>query len=249
MNDRPLQSPDASLPCSAPSGYELTRETVLNGTMRAFLAAADPSLRLTTPEENRASIEAMLSSRPDGGGDVWLFAYGSLIWNPMIHFAERSVATVRGYHRRFCLWTHLGRGSLAAPGLTLGLEHGGACRGVAYRIAAAEAQQELEIVWGREMITGAYCPRWVRMTADSPQKATWAISFVINRSHARYAGLLPEERVAKVIAEARGPLGACATYLFNTATHLAELGIPDRHLLRLRDRVGKELRRLNKEPG
>jgi cation transport protein ChaC len=86
------------------------------------------------------------------------------------------------------------------------------------------------------------------MTTLSPPEAGWAIAFVINRSHARYAGMLPEEKVASVIAGARGPLGACATYLFNTTTHLAQLGIPDRHLERLRNRVAEELRRLKVEP-
>jgi cation transport protein ChaC len=221
---------DTSLP-----PFELTREAILSGAIRRRIAAADPSLRLRTDEENRASIAAMLAARPDGGGDVWLFAYGSLIWNPTVHFLERRVATVRGWHRRFCLWTHMGRGTEACPGLTLALERGGMCRGVAFRIAAAEAEAELEVVWRREMVTGAYRARWVRMiTAEG---TGWAIAFVINRGHERYAGLLPESRVAETIAAARGPLGACATYLFNTVAHLEALGVHDRRLARLRQDV------------
>jgi cation transport protein ChaC len=219
--------PDTPLP-----SFELTREAILDGAIRRRVAAADPSLRLVSDEENRASIAAMLAARPDGGGDLWLFAYGSLIWNPTIHFVERRVATVRGWHRRFCLWTRLGRGTEACPGLTLALERGGLCRGVAFRIAADAAETELEVVWRREMLTGAYRARWVRMTtAEGPG---WAIAFVINRGHEHYAGLLPESRVVETIAAARGPLGACATYLFNTVAHLEALGVHDHRLVRLR---------------
>ena len=219
--------------------YEISRESVLKGVIRDYIRAADPSLPLVSDEAQCASVAAMLAGRPDGGGpdggDVWLFAYGSLIWNPMIHFSEREVVTVAGYHRRFCLWTHLGRGSPAVPGLTLGLEPGGACRGVAFRIAAAAAQAELELVWRREMITNAYCPRWVRMAA--PGRRGWAVAFIVNRRHPHYAGLVPEDRVVKAIARARGPLGPCAAYLFNTVEHLSALGVHDRQLCRLRNRV------------
>jgi glutathione-specific gamma-glutamylcyclotransferase len=219
--------------------HEINREAMLKGTIRDYIKAADPSLQLSSDEELRASVASTLAARPDGTGDVWLFAYGSLIWNPMIHFVEQRVATVPGYHRRFCLWTHLGRGSPAAPGLILGLERGGACRGVAYRIAAALAQDELELVWRREMATNAYCPRWVRIATKEGRG--WAIAFVINSQHQRYAGLLPEDKIVESIARARGPLGTCATYLFNTAAHLEALGIRDPSLLRLRDRVAAAL--------
>lgn len=223
--------------------HELNREALLKGTIREHIRASDPTMELASDEEHRASVAAILAARPDGGGDVWLFAYGSLIWNPIIHFVERRLVTVRGYHRRFCLWTHLGRGSPEAPGLILGLEHGGACRGVAYRIAAALAQEELELVWRREMLTNVYRPRWVKFTA--PEGGGAAIAFLINTAHPRYAGLLPEDQVVESIARARGSLGACATYLFNTADHLAALGIRDRQLSRLQERVKARIESLN----
>jgi len=218
--------------------FHLTRETVLGDSIRALVQAADPDMRLVTPEEHRASIAAMLAERPDSG-DVWLFGYGSLMWNPLVHYTERRVGTVKGYHRCFCLWTHLGRGTMEKPGLMLGLEPGGSCRGVAFRLAEELAAQELEIVWRREMLTSAYAPRWMRLdTAGGPLHA---VAFRINRTHSRYAGRLPEDRIIASIAEAHGPLGACATYLFNTVAHLEELGIRDRRLIRLRDRVAATL--------
>lgn len=212
----------------------LTRETILNDSIRAFVQAADPMLRVLSPDEHHASIQMALTQRP-GQGDVWLFAYGSLIWNPLIHYVEKRIGTVRGYHRCFCLWSHSARGTAAKPGLMLGLERGGSCRGVAFRIAEAAAAQELDIVWRREMITGAYAPRWV--TVATTEGPVHALAFLINRSHTRYAGRLPEDRVIASIAEAQGPLGDCATYLFNTVAHLEELGIRDRRLSHLRDRV------------
>ncbi|HEX7968360.1 MAG TPA: gamma-glutamylcyclotransferase [Stellaceae bacterium] len=212
----------------------LTREAILGDSLRALVQATDPEARLLSPEQQRASLQAVLDQRPEGG-DVWLFAYGSLIWNPLIHYAEKRVGTVHGYHRCFCLWSHTGRGTRAKPGLMLGLERGGACRGIAYRIAEAQAAAELEVVWRREMLTGAYAPRWV--TAVTKEGPLQAIAFLINRRHERYAGRLPEDRIIASIAEAQGPLGACATYLFNTVAHLEELGIRDRRLIRLRDRV------------
>ncbi len=218
--------------------FELTREAILGDGIRALLQAMDPELTLLTPEEHRASITDVLQQRPDSG-DVWLFAYGSLIWNPLIDFVEKRVATARGYHRCFCLWSRTGRGTAAKPGLTLGLERGGCCRGVAYRIAEGKAAQELEVIWRREMLTGAYAPRWVKL--DTAPAELHAIAFLTNRGHTRYAGRLPEDRIIAAIAEAHGPLGACATYLFNTVAHLEALGIGDRRLKRLRDRVAARI--------
>jgi cation transport protein ChaC len=230
----------------APPSLSLTREAILGDSLRALVQAADPEARCISAEEHKASIEAVLAERAEEGGDVWLFAYGSLIWNPLIHFVEKQVGTVHGYHRCFCLWSHTGRGTKAKPGLVLGLERGGACRGIVYRIAERLAAEELEVVWRREMLTGAYAPRWVPVVTKAG--AVQAIAFLINREHARYAGKLPEDRIIASIAEAHGPLGACATYLFNTVAHLEELGIHDRRLERLRDRVRARLDESGRTP-
>jgi cation transport protein ChaC len=193
---------------------------------------------LLTEEERRASLAAFLAARPSRG-DLWLFAYGSLIWNPLIFFEEKRVGTVRGWHRSFCLWTQSGRGTKARPGLTLGLEPGGSCCGLAFRIAESESARELDIVWRREMLTGVYLPRWVGV--ESAEGRFDAVAFRVNRAHPRYAGRLPEETVVAAIAAAQGPLGACATYLFNTVQHLEELGVTDRRLSHLSTRVAARL--------
>lgn len=214
---------------------ELTRESIADGSMRRWLTSADPTLKVWSDQEHAASIAKMLAERPDAAGDVWVFAYGSLIWNPTIHSLERCRGEVRGYHRRFCLWTHLGRGTVDCPGLMLALERGGSCRGVVYRIAEALAPDELLILWKREMVTGAYQPRWVK--AATPNGPVAAIAFTMNARHERYAGRLPEAHVASVIARAEGALGPCCHYLFSTVQHLRELGIRDHQLERIARQV------------
>jgi cation transport protein ChaC len=221
---------------------KLTRESIMDGSVRRWLTKADPSLKVATDEEHVASIAAMLKARPEAPGDVWIFAYGSLIWNPTIHTLERRCAELRGYHRRFCLWTHLGRGTPDCPGLMLALERGGSCRGIAYRIAESQAEHELMILWRREMVTGAYQPRWVKTV--TPEGPVAAIAFTMNAKHERYAGRLPDAQVVAVLAHAEGPLGSCSKYLFSTVEHLRELGIRDRGMERLAHEV-EALRRLS----
>ena len=146
---------------------------------------------------------------------------------------------MRGYHRRFCLWTRLGRGTPENPGLTLGLDRGGSCRGVVYRIAEEAMQSELNLIWRREMFTNAYDPQWVKVVTK--EGAVDAIAFVINRDYPRYARV-EEDRVVDTIATAKGRMGECSTYLFNTVDHLQQLGIRDPVLERLRDRVRERQR-------
>jgi cation transport protein ChaC len=212
----------------------LTRENIRAGHVQRMIAAANPGLKLLSEAEIRASLDTLLGA-PGAPHEIWVFGYGSLIWNPAFEFVEQRVAQVHGFHRRFCLWTHLGRGTIATPGLMLALVPGGSCRGVAYRIAADAVQTELEILWRREMIGGSYLARWITLrTPDGPVRA---IAFTINRANERYAGRLTEETMATAIAAATGQLGPCSEYLFNTVSHLAALGIHDRPLERLRDRV------------
>ena len=212
----------------------LTRDDIKNGWVQKMVAELGGVMRVLSEDELVASLDAALRGADLSAG-VWLFAYGSLIWNPAFHFSDRRIATIYGHHRRFCLWTHLGRGCPERPGLVLGLERGGSCRGVAYRVAPEIAREELGIVWRREMVSGAYLPRWI--TARTERGPVRAIGFVINHAHERYARYLPDQRVAEVIATAEGRLGPCADYLVNTVDHLAELGIHDAPLERLRARV------------
>ena len=227
-------------PCRPPETVELTRESIQAGTVIKMVSAQ--GLRVLTDAERAASITDTLAARPansDGSGDLWLFGYVSLIWNPAFHFTERRKGRIHGWHRRFCLWTPLGRGSPEQPGLVLGLERGGACTGMAFRLASDQVASEMDIVWRREMLSGAYKPRWVRVaTADGPVDA---ITFTIDPANPRYAGRLAEDEIVRVVATAVGRLGPCTDYLFKTAEALAGLGLEDRTLQRLKRRVEARL--------
>ena len=229
------------------SSARISRETFRAGSLRAQYRAADLTAALLTDAEHRRSVEKTLAKRPDGGGDVWLFTYGSLMWNPMVEYSAKRIALLRGYERRFCLWTRLYRGSPAEPGLVLGLVPGSACRGVAYRIPARVVQEELELVWRRELINGGYHPTWLRIVTVGGR--LWALGFVTDRRFVDYAGLLPEARVAAIVATACGYAGSGADYLFDTAAHLDSLGIRDPGLGRVRARVMQLLESKGKKPG
>ncbi|HKC51397.1 MAG TPA: gamma-glutamylcyclotransferase, partial [Myxococcota bacterium] len=137
-------------------------------------------LVITSPEARAASLDATLE-RVAAGQDVWVFGYGSLMWNPAFHHVERLPARLAGWHRSFCLLNTFGRGSPESPGLTLALEPGGSCLGVALRIAASEVRGELTVLWNREMLSGSYLPRWVRLGGSAGPIA--AVTFVANRAH------------------------------------------------------------------
>ena len=177
--------------------------------------------------------------KPPQGCDFWVFAYGSLMWRPGFDFVEKRAALLKGYHRAFCISSTHYRGSVEHPGLVLGLDRGGACRGRAYRIAAALAQPVARYLHEREMVTGVYDPRWVRVV--TPEGPLTAVTYVADRAHPQYAGKLPAEEVVALIRQGVGTAGTNIDYLANTVCHLDELGIADGPLHRLLRQVqGKE---------
>ena len=208
----------------------LTRDSILSGKIHEIVKAEDSSMRLLTEEERRESLLSMFSDRKIDQ-DVWIFGYGSLIWNPAIHFERKDIMTIYGFHRKFCLKTYLGRGNKEAPGLVLGLDHGGSCRGVAFKIPAKIAAHELEIIWRREMLSGSYIPRW--LNGKIKGISVKALGFVVNKQEDRYVGDLTDVETATLISKANGFLGTCADYLINTSEHLEDLGIPDKKLSHL----------------
>ncbi len=217
------------------NGFLITRERLRDGSHLAELRArALPGFPIRSDAEIEASLRQALAGRPPNG-NVWVFGYGSLIWNPAFEFAETKVALVRGWHRRFCLWLKAGRGTPESPGLMLALDRGGSCRGVAFRLPDGQVEEELLILWRREMLSGSYEARW--LDAHSPEGPMRVITFVANRRHDRFTNLLSDEEVADRIAVARGPLGSCIEYLRNTVEHLEALGFRDASLERIRRRV------------
>jgi len=212
----------------------LTRADLENDLLRETFRRSHPGVPVLSDAEQEASLRGILD-RHEPGADVWLFGYGSLVWNPIVHHEERRVARLHGFHRSFCLWSHVNRGSLQKPGLVLGLDSGGSCRGVAFRIAGHHAAEELRLLWRREMVLGSYCPRWTAVEAGG--QTIKAIAFFVNREHANYAGKLPLETVIKALVSARGQLGTPAEYLLETVRGLVEHGVRDPYLLELRKRI------------
>jgi glutathione-specific gamma-glutamylcyclotransferase len=210
-----------------PLGRDLRREdfTIERVRRLADAVAKRGGIPFLSEEARRASLKAMRESVP-AGQDVWVFGYGSLMWNPAIHIADSRKAHVRGYHRTFCLSLGAGRGTPERPGLMLGIDRGGSCTGVAHRVAADQAESELSILWLREMVSGAYEPRWVSADVEGVKRLR-VLTFVINRSHPRYEGQLAIEVAARRIVAAQGILGTNRDYLYRTVRHLAELGIED----------------------
>ena len=209
----------------------ITAEALRDGSLIAAArsrASADVALR--SDAEIEASLDAMLASHP-AGQDVWLFGYGSLMWNPAMHYAESRPGVVRGWHRSYCLWAHMGRGSPEAPGLMLALDRGGSSAGMLFRFPAATARDELLLPWRREMFTGGYLARWVRVDIETgPVRAA---TFVANRAYKRYAGRLDEATIAAHLAVAGGSLGTCIEYLEQTLAVLRAHGRTDHRLERL----------------
>ena len=211
---------------------ELTKERIDEIVADARRAGYDFFL---TAEEREASLKEALA-RYAPGEEAWVFAYGSLMWNPAIEFVEQQPCLVEGWRRSFCFWLPMGRGTPELPGLMLALERGGSCEGIAYRLAPEQVRSELAILWNREMLAGAYKPHWVP-TKLRDGRTVNAVTFEIDTKHCQYCGNLPLERKAHHIAFAEGRRGACRDYLANTAAHARALHIHDPYIEELVERV------------
>ncbi|WP_251977089.1 gamma-glutamylcyclotransferase [Salinicola avicenniae] len=209
----------------------MTREVLEQDLIRHHFEHAHPEVALQSQQQLQRSIHHMLATAPPGArhlDGVYLFAYGSLIWNPCVEVAERHTCRLFGFHRDFCLKLDHGRGTPETPGLMLALAPGGSCHGVALRVPGEHLERELTLVWRREMLTGAYRPRWVKLKTDVGP--IWGIAFVINPQHDRYIGRQSDDVVIQLLRTGRGVLGSCREYLDNTVGDLHSLGIRDRRL-------------------
>lgn len=170
--------------------------------------------------------------RPRPGEELRVFAYGSLMWRPDFPFIDLQPATLYGYHRAFCITSTHYRGSVDHPGLVLGLDRGGQCLGRVYRVAPEDAELTADYLHRREMVTGVYIPRLLKVRLADRSDVT-ALSFVADRKHPQYAGKLSAEAVATHIRDAVGIAGRNVDYLRNTVQHLDEMGIGDCALHRI----------------
>ncbi len=176
--------------------------------------------------------------------DLWVFAYGSLMWRPGFDAAEVAHARLVGWQRSFCIYSRYHRGTERRIGLVLGLDRGGACEGMAFRVAAADAAATLAYLREREQVISVYREAMVPVTLLTPERReVMALAFLVERAHPSYAGRLPLAEQAHLIRGACGRSGSNIDYLVSTLAHLKELGIRERAIERLVGLVGAHVAR------
>lgn len=177
--------------------------------------------------------------------DLWVFGYGSLMWRPGFDHVEARPATLNGYRRCFCIYSVHHRGSDERPGLVLGLDRGGSCRGMAFRVPARAARQTLIYLRAREQVKGVYREASVALEIHGLPGQVTGLAFIAERAHPSYAGRLPISTQARLIRAARGLSGANLDYFASTLEHLTVLGFRERELERVGVAAGPMLTRGN----
>jgi cation transport protein ChaC len=162
-------------------------------------------------------------------GDFWVFGYGSLIWRPGFAHAETRRARLFGYRRSLCVYSFVHRGTRERPGLVLGLDRGGSCVGLAFRVPGSLRDEVMDYLRARELVTNVYLERTVEVKLEGGETVP-AVTYVADRRHEQYAGALDEARAAAVVSGASGQSGRNEEYVASTIAHLAALGIRDHWL-------------------
>lgn len=224
----------------------LTREALLSGEIERLLRSDRVGLQRMSDEQRAELVELTLDALDDKA-ELWVFGYGSLIWNPTLDFEEQRRCTINGYEKKFCFWTTLGRGTDEHPGLMMGLVEGGHCNGLAYRINLKKAATELDILFRREMSFFVYKPVWVEAHCAKTNSTFNTLTFVVDPENERYVENLTLEETVRTIATAKGPLGRNCDYLFQLSDKLRELNFEETELDELVGRV-REFQNLNFEP-
>ncbi len=165
----------------------------------------------------------------DSPQDLWVFGYGSLMWKPGFVFVDRHKALLRGWRRRLCVYSHVYRGTVERPGLVLGLDCGGACHGVGFRVDAALHEATVRYLRERELVTAVYIERTLPIElADG--RHVQALAYVADRAHGQYAPPMERGALLKLVRQGIGKSGENDEYVLNTRDHLRELGIVDNEL-------------------
>ena len=219
----------------------LTPELVSRIAREVADSGPPPGMVVHSEADYEASLEAFLASGPWRGEDVWVFGYGSLLWNPAFDVAEQVAAVLPGWHRSFCIRLTRFRGTPDQPGLMMSLRPGGSCRGALLRIDAASVPTSLRQLWRREMTVKPpnTPPRWV--TAKASGTGVRAIVFAANRQGPNFVGGLTPEQIADILCNAAGHWGSGADYLLQTIDQLERLDIRDANLWRLQQIVARRL--------
>lgn len=198
-----------------------------------------PGVRPAVDADYAAEVERIMAAAPPG--EFWIFAYGSLIWNPATETDAERIAVASGWHRSFCLFDQRYRGNPRQPGLMLCLDRGGTCRGVAYRIPAGRIEENLDKLVRREMsmVPSAFPGRWIKVATETGPLT--ALAFAIDRKNPRYVGGLSLAERADRLAQAHGWKGTMAEYVLATVEKLEQLGIHDRNLWAIQQLVAERI--------
>lgn len=196
-------------------------------------AAGYPADWRRSDEEREALRAEFMAGREDQ--PVWVFAYGSLMWDPGFYFDQVRLGRAVGFQRKFCLNMTRGRGSPETPGLMAALDDGDDCHGLVFRIPADMADHETAVIWRREMIAFGYQPRFVPVETEIG--IVEAMTFLVDKSGGRYAGELDLDTSARLIATANGINGSNRDYADNLAAQLQLLGLSDPEFERLHAKV------------
>lgn len=187
---------------------------------------------------------------PRAPDDLWVFGYGSLMWRPGFAYVEAQKAVLVGYQRAFCVYSTHHRGTEARPGLVLGLDQGGTCHGVAFRIAPDHRSAVHAYLRAREQINGVYREIFAPVGLETGKGVTVdAMMYVVERAHPSYAGHLPIARQARIIRSAEGLSGPNVDYLANTVARARQLGLAARDLERLLTVIGPFFGRAARQAG
>jgi cation transport protein ChaC len=168
----------------------------------------------------------------------WVFAYGSLMWNPGFATPETRPARLQGWHRAFCIYSEHYRGTPKKPGLILGLLPGGSCRGLAHRLPRARYDAVRRYLWTREIDNDGVYEEAIRPIHLADGRVVPALVYLADRRHRQFAGKLAPARAIALVRQGRGATGSNLDYLQNTVAHLRELGLPDLALEELARRAG-----------
>ena len=181
----------------------------------------------------------------DRNEPTWIFGYGSLMWQPGFPYLEAHPALLEGYHRALCIYSHRYRGTPEKPGLVLGLDRGGSCRGRAFLLRGSDVADVMAYLHDREMITNAYDPTFLEVALDDGRTAR-AYNFIVRNDHPQYTGRISRQEAARLVLQGRGERGTAMEYLQNTLDHLAEIGIVEEELEKICEAAKK---RLNADSG
>ena len=170
--------------------------------------------------------------------DFWVFGYGSLMWNPGFAFEAKMPARAFGYRRSLCVRSFVHRGTPENPGLVLGLDYGGSCRGMAFKVAPGDVTDVVAYLRERELVTQVYKERTLRVLLPDGRRVP-ALTYTIDRNHVQYAGAMNARDAGAIVAGSHGKSGANTEYVMNTLTHLQAMGIRDQWLEDVVEAVGQ----------